>query len=642
MAGLYSRVKTWVTKEILTAAALNAEFDNVINNFIPSQMDDYSETTTEMKIQTSPGSLGAESQATSLAGEIERLRYMMDLIIGKTVWYDTPSINLASVSTTVKLPKNRIVSGRIKATSSQPIHLVPNGAAATVTIKGATTNFLFRVQDTEYTISTDVDATLLTQAPAANNTCLVNDGNLSNQPFRQYIGTNGRPIHVDTMGSEIVSLVGSYAAFKMTNAGAEDTFFKAYVESSTELTEVSIGHYHDSTDALLGTIEVDDDDTITLMQLSWVFAKTDLTLDVTYNIPVYSASTPAAPSVGDYWFDTANDLWNRYNGSAYIDATAQLVGECLQDATNTVAARSFFPTATSYSKTNSMRIRYASVSTLITARGFQELSVYGTDLSFEDSLTIDLATDFAAGETEAASRYYFIYITEAGAPKISIHYPHYYDGELRGWYHPGETWRYIGAFYNEASSNVHQESAVSVGDDSGNARAPIVTFQPDKATTQNLYLHAGYGEIIQIHSFTQSFTSISEVVATNSIFSIISNGRPVQILLQPTMYRDEGTGVSGASSMQLTHSTDGSALSNLILYRDIKADYSTEVAISDIFYSHIGGGVSSSSKFTPSITWLDLEVEAGVRYYYRLKGKVGNAATDTFTISALSIRAYEI
>ena len=39
MPGNYSRVKVWSSGEILTAADLNAEFNNEINNAIPSSID---------------------------------------------------------------------------------------------------------------------------------------------------------------------------------------------------------------------------------------------------------------------------------------------------------------------------------------------------------------------------------------------------------------------------------------------------------------------------------------------------------------------------------------------------------------------------------------------------------------------------
>jgi hypothetical protein len=80
---------------------LNAEFDNVIANFLPTKVDSYSHTVTEMRIQTSPGGVGTESQATSLAGELERLRFMIAAITGQTYWYQLPSKSLAAGSANI-------------------------------------------------------------------------------------------------------------------------------------------------------------------------------------------------------------------------------------------------------------------------------------------------------------------------------------------------------------------------------------------------------------------------------------------------------------------------------------------------------------------------------------------------------------
>ena len=69
MAGLFSRAKVWGSTEVVKAADLNAEFDNVITNFIPSKIDDYSQNVAEMQKKTDPGELGTESLATTMAAE---------------------------------------------------------------------------------------------------------------------------------------------------------------------------------------------------------------------------------------------------------------------------------------------------------------------------------------------------------------------------------------------------------------------------------------------------------------------------------------------------------------------------------------------------------------------------------------------
>jgi len=96
MAGLFSRIKNWLQGEELDAVDLNAEFNNIITNFVPDQMDDYSTNAAQMQTTTDPGATGTESLATSLAGELERIRFVIKRIVDKTNWYDAGDTTLSS------------------------------------------------------------------------------------------------------------------------------------------------------------------------------------------------------------------------------------------------------------------------------------------------------------------------------------------------------------------------------------------------------------------------------------------------------------------------------------------------------------------------------------------------------------------
>ncbi len=68
--------------------------DNV-SSLAPTVLGDYSATVAQMKLKTDPGELGTESLATSMAGELERLRYAAydtkrALDAHVTQWYETP------------------------------------------------------------------------------------------------------------------------------------------------------------------------------------------------------------------------------------------------------------------------------------------------------------------------------------------------------------------------------------------------------------------------------------------------------------------------------------------------------------------------------------------------------------------------
>ena len=93
---LFPRVHVWVSNEVLTAAALNAEFDNILNNAMLSSWIGFSANVSQMQQQTDPGGVGTESLAGSGSDELQRLRYMMAFVTGKTYWYDHTGRSLAT------------------------------------------------------------------------------------------------------------------------------------------------------------------------------------------------------------------------------------------------------------------------------------------------------------------------------------------------------------------------------------------------------------------------------------------------------------------------------------------------------------------------------------------------------------------
>lgn len=86
MTALYS-ITTRATGTTLTAAIYNADHQNHVDNGVPAQLDDYSVNVSQMQTATSPGAVASESLATSLAGELERLRYVLKTLHGGAQWY---------------------------------------------------------------------------------------------------------------------------------------------------------------------------------------------------------------------------------------------------------------------------------------------------------------------------------------------------------------------------------------------------------------------------------------------------------------------------------------------------------------------------------------------------------------------------
>ncbi len=463
MGGLYSRIKTWTSTEDVTYSDLNAEFDNVLTNFVPLMIDDYSTNATQMRITTDPGEVGTESLATTLAGELARLRFMIKEITGQDQWYETSSYSLESLGVAIGggIPANRIVSQRVRTTSSQGIALVPNGAAATVTLKGSTTNFVYSIAGTQYTVSTDVNLTGLTAAPSTNNTCLVNDTGLAGAEDSKYVGEFGTDLIVDAMGSSISALAGKLAGFKINN-GVTNEYFIARIDSSTKLTGIQRGYFFDSADAPIPRLVISDNNTITLMKAAWIFINTAGTLLPVYTEPRVADDAPASPSTGDYWFDTGTNVWMVRSATTWDAAGATLVGVCLTDTANCVAARSFdqFVAVSELNSIKDLTI-YDNTEVRSLLRGAR-INVFGAPIYFEqDYPRWDIDTDLDTGLTEAASTLYFLYITATGDTVISTTGP-YDRPHLYGLYHPHQTWRCVGMVHNDASSNF--EAAISFQD----------------------------------------------------------------------------------------------------------------------------------------------------------------------------------
>lgn len=80
--------------EILTADKYNADRQVMVDNAVPLMIDDYSSTLAQMQAATDPFPGGAPSMAVSLAGEIERLRFVLQSLNPDGHWYEIPTIGI--------------------------------------------------------------------------------------------------------------------------------------------------------------------------------------------------------------------------------------------------------------------------------------------------------------------------------------------------------------------------------------------------------------------------------------------------------------------------------------------------------------------------------------------------------------------
>jgi hypothetical protein len=83
----FNRLHTWNPGDVLNATDLNNEFNNVLSNGNAVGWGGYEDTLAHMQSTENPYPSGSPFQGSSLADDIQQLRYMIQQITGSTYWY---------------------------------------------------------------------------------------------------------------------------------------------------------------------------------------------------------------------------------------------------------------------------------------------------------------------------------------------------------------------------------------------------------------------------------------------------------------------------------------------------------------------------------------------------------------------------
>jgi len=452
MAGLFSRLKIWNPGEDLTASDLNGEFNHFLSNIDAEHSEGYSANLSEMQGTEDPGGLGSENltQPISVAQEIERLRFVVNRIIGKSYWYENPSESLEGLNSTVSgifdVKPTRIISGAKSTLSGFPKFIQANGATGVRLNASSGVPFTCFIDANFYTLTSNVDSGVLSAQPSNNTAILASSlgGGQSSTAVTEFT--------LSSVGASIVSSIGKQQIFSIVNGGNTE-YFLGTVTSATTIGGIKRGYFYDTANLPVSPIALTTGHTITMLRTTYVFLKTDGTLSVSYSPPTYNGTAPVSPAINDYWYDIVNNTWKIYNGS-WVVANAIYIGMCAQGPVNTVCARSddFF---LNFSSVNCINLREVTNTTVSTRNDeTANISVYGTVIrnDFKDYLW-DMTQNLLPGETEASSTTYYFYLNNIGTSYISSVAP---INELArfGYYHPNEALRCIGFCFNNQSSNL--------------------------------------------------------------------------------------------------------------------------------------------------------------------------------------------
>lgn len=450
MPGLFTRVKTWV-KEHLKTTDLNAEFDSVITNSVPLKIDDLSLTVSDMQATDDPGDEGTENQAASLEEEVQQLRFQLKEIIGDAQWYSSPAASLGTAFTFQGIPQQRILSGRIDS-FNQPMFLVPDGTLNRLYLRASTTPLVGFINGAYSIFDTDLVATDISLAATSDNTCLVNQYNLSGELYSKLMGEGETTIPIDTIGSAIVARDKTRAVFKLVHSASTEYFVADIDVANSCLKNVYRGHFFNSLDANQPRIAVSNNDTITLLNIGWAFALDESvqSLDVTYSQPVVSYDEPRD---AEYWFDLASNTWKKNTAGTFSSVRALYLGIFASNTTACVVARSadFYR---NHQIKNGIVLERAAADRVCVKGNGAEVWVYGKRINATGSTFYwDMDTQRDTGVTEAASTTYYFYISVTGKRVISDVPPVNRYGDLFGAYHPSKPYRCVGSAFNNSSSD---------------------------------------------------------------------------------------------------------------------------------------------------------------------------------------------
>lgn len=347
---------------------------------------------------------------------------------------------------------NSIISGATRTASGQPdfLRAAGSGGGASFDILATTTNLVYTASSVSATISADVTVSSLTVAPSTNNTCAINDTSYSGGNSTKYEGEATGSITIDAAGTEITSRVGQYVALKGTNE-----IMLAYVESTTELRNIYRGFFFDDSGDPIVRETLSDNDTLTFLSLGWIFAENNAsTIDISYRSPYVQHDEPSAGVTDDYWLDLSTNRWKRYDGSDWQTIDRTLIGLCVIDTADCLATRAL-DFSKSFIDHIDVELEFKSTTQVRSQKGYSSISVYGSLIRYDGAPIVwDITTDLESGLTEASDTLYYVYISEDGEKIISDERPYNRVSDLRGFYHPYHTWRYVGVLYNNGSSNI--------------------------------------------------------------------------------------------------------------------------------------------------------------------------------------------
>ena len=422
---------------------------------------------------------GRDASGTMAAGQqLGSATYPWGLAYIDSLISNGSLIDFSSLAT----ESNKIKSGQTRSTSDQADFIRALGTSPAADIQGGTTPLSLVINGSAATVNTTINLTSLTTASSgAASQCNINEINWTGQEFTKYAGEQDI-INIDAVGANIAAKVGQVVCLR---AGTE--YFLAYVKSNTELSNCKRGYFFDSSGLPVVRTVLNNNDTLYLMSLGYVFIEDDgATAEVSYLNPVYSFNEPIGAATGQYWFDLQSSQWRRYDGANFIVINRILTGLVVIDPTNCVASRSL-DFDLDYSDLNSIIFNEFDDTIITSQRVDNSISVNANKFDIKNKISFNITTDKVVGVSETADTTYYCYLTQEGQKFIDTERPYQIDPFKKGNYHPYNSWRCLLSFYNDSSSNI--SSITNIDEVFGIGLSTVTNYGksllPDQITIEN-------------------------------------------------------------------------------------------------------------------------------------------------------------
>lgn len=354
-------------------------------------------------------------------------------------WYLSPNVDRTR-------PKNNsfVLDGR-KTADGKPAYLGTVAGLSVDILASPSAPLVLWIHDRVVKIIANIRVAGLVAAPAANNTCLVNDVTMAGTARTTTEGELYRRFAIDTEGAQVIARDGQRHVLS-AQPGATREYFLANIDTTNHF-------LHFCRRSIAGSPRqgLSNNDVLTLRSANYIFIDHLGNTYASAISPDYLPAAPAPGAAGRWYFNTADCHWYRDTGAAWVQMRAAYLGIAICHDTQCIAV-SPVDFDLRWDSINESEIYYFSADVLFVK--LNRVAVGDVVIDAHWAQMISLAANIIPGEpAEAASTLYYIYVDTDGQCYFSAMAPRLRE-KLRGYYHPQYYKRCIGFVYNNGASNI--------------------------------------------------------------------------------------------------------------------------------------------------------------------------------------------